>query len=189
MKLEVFLINCSNSSSQPQPLTGNVKVTNISIQGQIESWCIRLMIVTPISGLRVSQTSKQLSASPVSQFSVNQNKFVAVGYDTYAFLNGNLILNGQQFSVGCLSQCQNISNVVNGSCSRIGCCQLDIPQGLKNVYLETYNFKNHTKDWDFNPCSFAFIIREDKFNFSSDYLISLRNNETLPMVTVNKDKS
>ena len=31
------------------------------------------------------------------------------------------------------------------------------------------------------PCSFVFIIREDKFNFS-DYLISLRNNETLHMV-------
>ena len=81
---------------------------------------------------------------PSFTVSINQNKFVAIGYDTYAFLNGNL--HGQQFSIGCLSQCQNISNVVNGSCSRIGCCQLDIPQGLKNVYLETYNFKNHTKD-------------------------------------------
>ena len=124
---------------------------------------------------------------PSFTVSINQNKFVAIGYDTYAFLNGNL--NGQQFSIGCLSQCQNISNVVNGSCSGIGCCQLDIPQGLKNVYLETYNFKNHTKDWDFNPCSFAFIIREDKFNFSSYYLISLRNNETLPMVIVDKGKN
>ena len=31
-----FFINCSNSSGQPQPLVGNLKVTNISTQGQIE---------------------------------------------------------------------------------------------------------------------------------------------------------
>ena len=96
------------------------------------------------------------------------------------FLNGNQ--NGQQFSISYLSKCQSISNVVNVSCSGIGSCQLDIPEGLKNVSLETYSFKNHTQVWDFNPCSFAFVIRKDKFDFSSDYLTSLHSNKTLPMV-------
>ena len=60
---------------------------------------------------------------------------------------------------------------------------MDIPEGLKDINLKAYCFyENHTKVWDFNPCSFAFIIREDKFNFSSYYLISLQNNETLPMI-------
>ena len=54
-----------------------------------------------------------------------------------------------------------------------------------NAYLnfKAYSFyENQTKVWDFNPCSFASIIQEDKFNFSSDYLISLQNNETPPMI-------
>ena len=59
---------------------------------------------------------------------------------------------------------------------------MDIPQDLTDFDFKAYSFNNnHTKVWDFNPCSFVFIIWEDKFNFS-DYLISLRNNETLHMV-------
>nr|POF21369.1 wall-associated receptor kinase 5 [Quercus suber] len=56
-----------------------------------------------------------------------------------------------------------------------------MPQALDQDVKYSF-FDNHTEVWDFNPCSFAFIIQEDKFNFSSDYLTSLRNNETLPMV-------
>ena len=76
----------------------------------------------------------------------------------------------------------DISNVVNGNCSGIGCCQIDIPQNLTDIIFQAYSFKNHTQVWKFNPCSFAFIIKEDEFIFSSDYLTSLRNNKTLPMV-------
>ena len=76
----------------------------------------------------------------------------------------------------------DISNVVNENCSGIGCCQIDIPQNLTDIILQAYSFKNHTQVWKFNPCSFAFIIKEDEFIFSSDYLTSLRNNKTLPMV-------
>ena len=180
MELEIFLINCSNSSRQPQPLTGNLKVTNISIQGQIEILMFKAEdCYNYTNGTRWRKTTADLKI-PSFTISVIENKFVAVGCDTYAFLNDNL--NGQQFSIGCLSQCQNTSNVVNGSCSGIGCCQLDVPQGLKNVSLITYSFKNHTQVWDFNPCSFAFVIRKDKFDFSSDYLTSLHSNKTLPMV-------
>nr|XP_023884117.1 putative wall-associated receptor kinase-like 16 [Quercus suber] len=175
-----FFINCSNSSGQPQPLTGNLKVTNISIQGQIEVLMFKAEdCYNYTNGTRWQKTTADLTI-PSFTISVIENKFVAVGCDTYAFLKGNL--NSQQFSIGCLSQCQNISNVVNDSCSGIGCCQLEIPKGLKNVSLITYSFKNHTQVWDFNPCSFAFVIRKDKFHFSSDYLTSLRSNKTLPMV-------
>uniref|UniRef100_A0A7N2MJN4 EGF-like domain-containing protein n=1 Tax=Quercus lobata TaxID=97700 RepID=A0A7N2MJN4_QUELO len=67
-------------------------------------------------------------------------------------------------------------------CSGIGCCQMQIPGGLKNITLEAYSFKKHSFVFDFNPCSYAFIIREDKFKFSPAYLTTLQNNITLPMV-------
>ncbi|KAF3962944.1 hypothetical protein CMV_012610 [Castanea mollissima] len=175
-----FFINCSNSSGQPQPLTGNLTVTNISIQGQIEIMMFKAEdCYNYTNGMSWNKTTAKLKI-PSFTISVIENKFVAVGCDTYAFLIGNL--NDQQFSIGCLSQCQNIRNVASGSCSGIGCCQLDIPEGLKNVSLITYSFENHTQVWNFNPCSFAFVIRKDKFNFYSDYLTSLQGNETLPMV-------
>ena len=82
--------------------------------------------------------------------------------------------------IGCMSVCQDISNVVNDSCSRNGCCQIDISKGMQNITLAANSFNKHTKVWDFNPCSFAFIIRKDKFQFSSNYLISLQSNDTVP---------
>ena len=105
---------------------------------------------------------------------------MAVGCDTYAYLNGKL--NGSEFSTGCLSRCKNIQNIVDGNCSGIGCCQIPIPEGLKRVSFKAYNFNRYEDVWDFSPCSYAFIIQEDKFKFSSDNLTSLRNTRRLPMV-------
>ena len=82
------------------------------------------------------------------------------------------------YGIGCMFVCQNISNVVNGSCYGIGCCQIDISKGMQNITLTANSFNKHTKVWDFNPCSFAF--QKDKFQFSSYYLISLQSNDTIP---------
>ena len=104
-----------------------------------------------------------------------------VGCDTYAYLNG--VLNGEPFSIGCLSKCtNNTHNIVNGTCSGIECCQIDIPTGLRDINFATYSFNSHKEVWSVNPCSFAFIIQRDEFNFSSAYLTSLQSNRTLPMV-------
>ncbi|XP_050281431.1 wall-associated receptor kinase 2-like [Quercus robur] len=114
-------------------------------------------------------------------FAITKNKFVAVGCDTYAYLNG--VLNGEPFSIGCLSKCtNNTHNIVDGTCSGIGCCQIDIPTGLRNINFAAYSFYSHKEVWSFNPCSFAFIIQRGEFNFSAAYLTSLQNNRTLPMV-------
>jgi hypothetical protein len=65
---------------------------------------------------------------------------VAVGCDTYAYLNG--LKNDEPFSIGCLSVCKNTTNVVDGSCDGIGCCQMEIPEGLKQINFTAYSFKN-----------------------------------------------
>ena len=175
-----FFINCTKSYGQPQPMTGELEVTNISIEGEMD-----ILMYNAIDCYNQSGTPQEINTMPwlvVPSFtlSVNKNKFVAVGCDTYAYLIG--VLNNEPFSVGCLSLCNNTRSIVDGTCSGIGCCQMDIPQGLTDINIQAYSFKNHTQVWKFNPCSFAFIIQEDKFSFSSDYLISLQNNETLPMV-------
>ena len=176
-----FFIHCKNDSAgQPQPWTGNLVVTNISIQGQIDIMMYNTLDCYDESGKRLPENNTASLSAPSFTVSDTQNKFVAVGCDTYAYLNG--FKNGEPFSIGCLSVCKNTTNVVDGSCDGIGCCQMEIPEGLKNISFTAYSFKQHTIVWDFNPCSFAFIIRKDKFSFSSDYLISLQNNKTLPMV-------
>ena len=177
-----YFINCTtNVYGQPQPMIGDFNVTNISIEeGEIEVQMYNSLDCYDKSGAPLENNSPSL---PLPSFTVpaTKNKFVAVGCDTYASLNGDL--NGQHFSVGCLSKCQTINKVVNGTCPGIGCCEVQILEGMTNVSFKAYSFENnHTKVWDFNPCSYAFIIRADKFKFSSDNLLSLQYNRTFPMV-------
>ena len=163
-------------------MTGDFLVTNISVQeGQIE-----IMMDSDIDcynktgGHERNPMRKRSLTNPSFTISHTKNKFVSVGCDNYAYLKG--LMNDKPFrSVG-LSLCESKSDVVNGPCSGIGCCQLEIPGGLKNIIVEANSLDNHVYVWEFNPCGYAFIIREDKFNFSSAYLTTLRNNKTLPVV-------
>ncbi|KAM3683739.1 hypothetical protein ACB094_12G169600 [Castanea mollissima] len=179
-----FFINCSKSHDQPdQPMTGNLPVTNISIEGEMDIMMYRSINCYSQWGTPLSSNTDSSLRVPSFAVSATKNKFVAVGCDTYAYLNG--ILNNESFTIGCLSKCNNTRNIVNGDCSGIGCCHIDIPEGLKDIDFAAYSFNNHSKVWSFNPCSFAFIIQEDKFdkfNFSSAYLTSLQNNRSFPMV-------
>ncbi|KAM3683003.1 hypothetical protein ACJW31_12G113700 [Castanea mollissima] len=176
-----FLIDCDKSLGKPQPKTGDFLVTNISVEeGQIE-----IMMDIDIDCYNKNGTPqtklmrKRSLTNPIFTISHTKNKLVSVGCDTYAYLRG--FRNDRRFTSFCLSVCESKSDVVNESCSGIGCCQADIPGGLRNVTVETDSLNNHIDVWDFNPCGYAFVIREDKFNFSSAYLTTL-NNKTLPVV-------
>ncbi|XP_041011452.1 wall-associated receptor kinase 2-like [Juglans microcarpa x Juglans regia] len=178
---EGFWINCTDPSSSPaQPLFGNIVVTNISIDGQLE-----ILNFISFRCFRNSSGVLEYDNEPylrVLDFTISntKNKFVAVGCDTYAFLNA--FQNNEPFSIGCTSTCQSLRNVFSGSCSGIGCCQVDIPKGLKNFTLDARSYDRHVAVGSFNPCSYAFVAKQDGFNFSSDYLESLRRNKTYPMV-------
>ncbi|KAF5450672.1 hypothetical protein F2P56_031002 [Juglans regia] len=163
-----YFINCSNS----KPLRGNIEVVNISIQGELE---ILMFIAEECyqnsSGVHVVDNTTSLTTATFTISNI-KNKFFAVGCDTYANLTA--YRNNEPFSIGCMSTCQSLTNVDSGSCSGIGCCQVDIPTGLKNFTLEANSFDYHKNVYDFSPCSFAFVTNEE-FKFSSDYL------ETMPV--------
>ncbi|KAE8021955.1 hypothetical protein FH972_007801 [Carpinus fangiana] len=110
----------------------------------------------------------------------SKNKFTVLGCDTHAYLSG--YQNGEWYSTGCSSQCPSLNNVVNGSCSGVGCCEVGFPDGLKDIAVEVYSFNNHTKVWNFNPCGYAFVVEKGEFNFSVDNLKDLRPNKTVPLV-------
>ena len=176
-----FFINCNKSSGQPQPMKGVLPVTNISIEGEMNILMYNAIDCYNESGTPLEMINTKQSLMGVPSFTVSiTNKFVAVGCDTFAFLRGTL--KDERFTTGCLSTCNNTHNIVNGDCSGIGCCHLDIPEGLKDINFAAYSFNNHSDVWSFNPCGFAFIIQKDKFSFFSAYLTSLPNNRTLPMV-------
>ncbi|KAB9659509.1 hypothetical protein FH972_027055 [Carpinus fangiana] len=179
-----FNLSCDHSSGVVH--TGrNINITNISIEeGQLDiSMYVAHQCFDESGFLQTNiKSNRSLSLTAGSAFTVSytQNVFVAVGCDTYSYFNG--FTSNDSFSMGCLSRCTNIPGVVDGSCSGLGCCKVEIPPGLKYFTLEAFSFGNHSEIWSFNPCSYAFVVKQDQFNFSADDLYTLKDKEALPMV-------
>ena len=97
-----FFINCTKSSGQPQPMSGDLPVTNISIEGEMDVMTYSSINCYDKLGTPLSNNNEPaLQLVPSFTVSVTKNKFVAVGCDTYAYLNG--ILKDSPFTTGCLS--------------------------------------------------------------------------------------
>ncbi|KAH1096799.1 hypothetical protein J1N35_013720 [Gossypium stocksii] len=77
---------------------------------------------------------------------------------------------GQRYATGCLSLCNNITDVSNGSCSGIGCCQTSIPKGVMSYNITIESYENHVDVLPENPCSFAFVAENDNYTFSASVL-------------------
>ncbi|PIN12635.1 Serine/threonine protein kinase [Handroanthus impetiginosus] len=85
-------------------------------------------------------------------------------------------------SAGCVSWCDSIDTVVNGTCSGIGCCQTSIPKGVKDILVDIRSFGNHTTVKGFNPCGYAFVVEAEAFEFSSADLKYLQNRKSFPVI-------
>ena len=178
-----FLVNCTNSFGQTQPILGDLTVTNFSFEGQAN---VLMYVAKDCYKHGVLDQDPSIWSSVYLDLGLNftvsstQNKFVVVGCDTYGYLNTQQ--DKGNFSTGCVSVCENTWYIVNGSCSGVGCCEVDIPNGLNYVTLESHSFHNHRKVGAFNPCGYAFISQQTWFNFSIDSLHSLQHQEMTPVV-------
>lgn len=166
-----FYIKCNNSTGTAV-FGKNINVVNISVENH--EMTIRWSVARDCynkNGQRISRNKPKITFSTL-ELSSSRNKFFVVGCDSYAYLNAfDATTSETQFSMGCMSICENINDVPeDGSCSGIGCCQIDIPKGLKNVNISSYSFKNHTQVIKFNPCTYAFVTAE--FNFSRNFLLN-----------------
>ena len=172
---EDFNISCSSG----KPLIGNIPVSSISIENhELHVMNLVAQDCYQRDGRRDRRNGTTLRSS---QFTISntKNKFTVLGCDTQAYLHG--VQNGENYSIGCSSECPSLSNVDNGSCSGVGCCEVGFPDGLKNFRVRVRSFHNHTKVWNFNPCGYAFVVEKGEFNFSAHYLNNL-THERVPMV-------
>lgn len=180
-----FFVNCSQATDPPTAYlskNGTIILTNISIaDGEVQILNTIARDCYNASGLRTVRNSPVLRLKSTYIISDTKNKFIAVGCDTYAIFKG---FRGSDESVtGCMSVCNSLDNVDQNSCSGIGCCQTNIPSGLHNRTVTLDSYTNHSGIWDFNPCSYAFIVEETQFNFSGNTTFQQLNSTTrLPMV-------
>ncbi|KAJ6709287.1 WALL-ASSOCIATED RECEPTOR KINASE 2-LIKE ISOFORM X2 [Salix koriyanagi] len=180
-----FLITCNDSFNPPKAFltTSTINVTEITLEGKlhVEKYIAKDCYNASGRTRRIKPTLK-LAKFIISD---SDNIFVSIGCDTVASLSGNLKEAGSnetKYTVGCMSSCNSLKYVPNDTCSGIGCCQTSLAKGVDDLNITVTSQKNHSGILDFNPCSYAFIIEEKKFNFSRSSLLDLENVNKLPMV-------
>ncbi|KAJ0086201.1 hypothetical protein Patl1_08217 [Pistacia atlantica] len=165
-----FFITCKKSSNPPQPFLWktNILVTNITIDGRLHvmSTAGRDCYLEggesdPISTRRVFSLSEFTISS-------TENMFTVIGCDSYAYIEGSI--SNRLYTSGCMSFCDKLDDVENGTCAGTGCCQIEIPKGLKQINYSAGSFDKHKSVLEFNQCTFAFVVEKTKFNFSSSYI-------------------
>ncbi|KAF6174189.1 hypothetical protein GIB67_033721 [Kingdonia uniflora] len=160
----VLALECDESTTPPRLLYGsNIAVRNISLSGTMTIAVWVSFDCYNKDGTSSGKFNQNLRLSSLFTFSDTRNKFTAVGCDTSAIMSDR---DGDIFESGCMSVCSNENNVVEGSCSGIGCCQTAIPKGLKTLNVSLNSFYSHNNSWDFNPCSYAFLADIEEFKFS-----------------------
>ncbi|XP_054788270.1 wall-associated receptor kinase 5-like isoform X2 [Prosopis cineraria] len=128
----------------------------------------------PVSKICYNQPGSDISNShslennPPFTLSSTQNKFASVGCDTLGIIQfQNNLKNG-----GCVTLCDlpPPGDLNDKTCSGTGCCQVDIPVGMRNLTVLASAVFNHSNVPAFNNCSCAFVAKQSWFNFSVDYL-------------------
>ncbi|KAG5584902.1 hypothetical protein H5410_045336 [Solanum commersonii] len=141
-----FLVTCNYFFNPPQPFLGNsrIEIASISLAGQlnvlqfISTDCYR-------AGISTNKTKSFITLPSLLTVNDTSNRFIAVGCDTYAIVQGYYTKFGAKieypsYITGCMSMCNSIDDAVNGdknSCSGVGCCQTSIPKGASNTYLSS----------------------------------------------------
>ncbi|KAK8918807.1 Wall-associated receptor kinase 2 [Platanthera zijinensis] len=181
-----FLITCNTTYSPPRAFIniGNVRVNSIDLSAG--SAVVELLVArdcyAPLQlSTNIPQTWADFTGLPYA-FSNTRNKFTALGCSAIALNYRFGQTNSLSYTSGCIAFCSELSSVINGSCSGIGCCQTAIPRGLQRVNTILQSTSNMNLTWTFSPCSLAFLIDTDEYVFDVADLADFYKRTTVPVV-------
>ncbi|KAL3326513.1 hypothetical protein AABB24_037268 [Solanum stoloniferum] len=154
-----FELRC-NTSNQKLLIGSNIVVYNISDAELRIANSIGWRLYNS-SGAVYSESlawTRFLETRPYSFSSLN--RFTLVGCDDYGSITGP-----NNFEYSCNVSCTSTRDVIEGECIGKGCCQRQIPKGLKSYNTTMSSTGNHTDVWSFNSCGYAFLGEADHFHF------------------------
>jgi len=160
-----------------KPFIGDVELLNISLingtiraMNRISTYCYNS------SGLMDPRTWRFDASHSPYRFSDVQNKFTVIGCNTLAYIYADST--GTGYQSGCVSTCQNLTDLADGSCSGLGCCQTAIPKGMGYYKVGFAKGFNTSQIWNFSRCSYAVLMEAEAFNFSTTYISTTKFNDT-----------
>ncbi|TVU15216.1 hypothetical protein EJB05_38724, partial [Eragrostis curvula] len=176
---EDFNISCQVQDGVLKPFLYNFEVLDISLTDStvrvmnfIATYCYNSSGLMEIGGF----DSFNLNGSPY-RFSDARNKFTVIGCNTLGYISDS---DGTGYTSGCVSTCteRSLSQVKEGTCSGIGCCQTTIPKGMDYYGVGFAKNLNTSQIWRFSRCSYAMLIEAAAFNFSAAYISTTKLNDT-----------
>ncbi|PIA65119.1 hypothetical protein AQUCO_00100545v1 [Aquilegia coerulea] len=172
-------INCNTTFNPPKPFIGDYEVvqfsqTEVRIKNFVAVSCYNQ------SGNLTDQVfaSMSLVGTPYT-FSSTKNIVTVLGCDTMVLTRGSNTLN---YSSGCISICDTKENVIDGTCSGIGCCETSIPKGLQEFYALVGTIYYHTKVWSFDSCGYAFLGEQNMYSFKVSDFTNSSHLTDIPLV-------
>ncbi|GAB4828496.1 hypothetical protein Ancab_039334 [Ancistrocladus abbreviatus] len=171
-----------------QPIWRDYKVLDINIDGKMTishniSYDCSDESTKSASQLNVDLYNISLSAGNFT-VSANDNKLVAIGCDTFAWIKG--YKNETPYWVGCMTYCMDSGDVMDRECSSAACCEACLPYGAPSISTRVGSSDNHIYCKTFNPCRSAFVVAKDAFIFNktklSTTLEEYEKNLTVPVV-------
>ncbi|XP_074582032.1 wall-associated receptor kinase 5-like [Curcuma longa] len=172
-----FDLVCNRSLQPPRPFIGDTSIELIDVSLTLG----RARAYTHIDWACYNATDYvdgeiipfNLSTRPAFTISAAENKFTAVGCANLA------VVGNDHYASACISECSGLAGTRNGICDGFGCCQTEIPDGTMTVVQTLFGSGlNFSSVREFNPCSYAFIVEHDWYNFSSADLTNNHLNQT-----------
>ncbi|EEE60825.1 hypothetical protein OsJ_14437 [Oryza sativa Japonica Group] len=130
----------------------------------------------------VDMVDLNLKGSPFT-FSDTANKFIVFGCRMLAYLGpGEQNDVGSNLTIGCAATCgigDDLVSINSAGCSGIGCCQTNIPKGIR-YYKVWFDGRFNTTDiYNWTRCAYAALVETSSFNFSTVYNSLSRFNDNL----------
>ncbi|PIN19864.1 hypothetical protein CDL12_07444 [Handroanthus impetiginosus] len=160
---EWFELNCSHAFDPPRAYIYDTNIQAFEIsdnQMRISIVIARRCYDTTGADVLRNKASSNMSGTPYSYSELN--KFFVIGCDDLALVFGD---GSRDFTSGCITLCSSAEDIIGGYCSGIGCCQTSLPKGLQSYTAVLSSLNNHTNVSSFDPCSYAFVGEEARFDF------------------------
>ncbi|RZC44402.1 hypothetical protein C5167_037354 [Papaver somniferum] len=181
--LQLYNITCNTSFNPPKPFLWlgtnitsgrrnmleliSISETELRVKRSLSTMCYQYK--TGNVTLDESYNSPYFLSMKNTSFTVSstKNKLFGIGCYSMAYIFDPIL----NFTTNCVTKCDNKEDVVDGSCSGSGCCQVSLPKGIKRFLVYADSMDPKKESLSFNPCSYSFIGESAKYTFSASDLV------------------
>ncbi|TVU39809.1 hypothetical protein EJB05_13249, partial [Eragrostis curvula] len=108
----------------------------------------------------------------VYRISDKLNELVVIGCNTQAYISSVPAANKSaapypyDIYTGCISYCTSADSVIENRCAGVGCCKVDIPAGLTEMFIKFDGYNHGPYFIPFSACSYSFLVDRGTYNFT-----------------------